>query len=119
MYFDLTVAFRQLPGALVLFAASTLVPQAQEHERSKVPDEYKWDLTAIYPSDQAWREAKEKFAARLPKFREFQGTLASSPSRLADALESQSSFDKELTRLFVYAGLHSDQDTRVSMYQGM
>jgi oligoendopeptidase F len=120
MYFDLTLALRQLPGAVVLFAASTLVSQAaQEHDRSKVADEYKWDLTAIYPSDQAWRAAKENFAARLPKLREFQGTLASSPSRLADALESQSSFDKELSRLFVYAGLHSDQDTRVSLYQGM
>ena len=117
MHFDLTIAFRRPPGALALFAASTLV--SEEHDRSQVADEYKWDLTAIYPSDQAWRAAKETFAARLPELREFQGTLASSPSRLADALESQSSFDKELARLFVYAGLHSDQDTRVSMYQGM
>jgi oligoendopeptidase F len=119
MHVDLTLAFRHQPGALVSFAASTLASQAHEHDRSQVPDEYKWDLTAIYPSDQAWRAAKEKFAARLAKLREFQGTLASSASRLADALETQSSFDKELTRLFVYAGLHSDQDTRVSMYQGM
>src|SRR5215470_13476307 len=119
MYFDLAIALRHLPGAPVLLAASTLVSQAQEHDRSRVPDEYKWDLTAVYPSDQAWRAAKEQFAARFPKLREFQGTLASSAARLADALETQSSFDKELARLFVYAGLHSDQDTRVSMYQGM
>ncbi len=112
-------ALRHLPGALVLFAASTLVSQAQEHDRSKVPDEYKWDLTAIYPSDVAWRAAKEKLASELPKLRQFQGTLASSASRLADALETQSNFDKELTRLFVYAGSTSDQDTRVSTYQGM
>ena len=112
-------ALRHLPGALVLFAASTLVSQAQEHDRSKVPDEYKWDLTAIYPSDVAWRAAKEKLVSELPKLRQFQGTLASSASRLADALETQSNFDKELTRLFVYAGSTSDQDTRVSIYQGM
>ena len=31
----------------------------------------------------------------------------------------QSNFDKELTRLFVYASMSSDQDTRVSLYQGM
>jgi len=112
-------ALRHLPGALVLFATSTLVSQAQEHDRTKVPDEYKWDLTAIYPSDQAWRAAREKLASELPKLRQFQGTLASSASRLADALETQSNFDKELTRLFVYAGSSSDQDTRVSTYQGM
>lgn len=110
---------RHLQGAPVLFAASTLVSQAQEHDRSNVPEEYKWDLTAIYPSDQAWRAAKENLASELPRLRQFQGALASSASRLADALETQSNFDKELTRLFVYAGSMSDQDTRVSMYQGM
>ena len=118
MHFDRTV-FRHLPGALVLFAASTILPQAQERDRGKIPDEYKWDLTAVYPSDQAWRAAKEKLAADLPKLRPFQGTLASSASRLADALELQSHFDKELTRLYVYAAMRSDEDTRVSTYQGM
>jgi oligoendopeptidase F len=119
MLVDVATAFRLLPGALVLFAVSTPVSQAQERDRSKLSDEYKWDLTAIYPSDQAWRAAKEKLASELPKLREFQGALASSASRLADALETQSSIDKELTRLFVYAGMKSDEDTRVSFYQGM
>ena len=129
MHLDLAIVLRHLPVALVLFALSTLVSQAQasqaqpsqaqEHDRSKIPNEYKWDLTAIYPSDQAWRAAKEKLAAELPSLRKFQGTLASSASRLADALETQSSYDKELNRLFVYAGMSSDQDTRVSAYQAM
>jgi oligoendopeptidase F len=103
----------------VLLATSTLILQAQEHDRSKIPNEYKWDLTAIYPSDQAWRAAKEKLTAELPKLHAFQGTLSSSASRLANALEMQSDFDKELTRLYVYASMNSDQDTRVSTYQGM
>jgi len=98
---------------------STLVSQAQERDRSKIPNEYKWDLTAIYPSDQAWRAAKEKLASDLPKLRQFQGTLASSPSRLAEALETENHFDKEFTRLYVYASMHSDEDTRVSTYQAM
>ena len=119
MPINAATALRHLPGALVLFAASTLISQAPEHDRSKVPDEYKWDLTAIYPSDQAWRAAKEKLASQLPNLRQFQGALASSASRLADALETQSSLDKEFTRLFVYASMNSDQDTRVSTYQGM
>lgn len=108
-----------LPGALVLFAASTLVSQTQERDRNKIPDEYKWDLTAVYPSDPAWRAAKEKLADDLPKLRHFQGNLASSASTLADALDMQSRFDKELSRLYVYAAMSSDQDTRVSLYQGM
>jgi oligoendopeptidase F len=119
MHIDFSIVLRCLRGALFLFASSTLVSEAQERDRSKIPDEYKWDLTAIYPSDQAWRAAKEKITSQIPKLREFQGTLSSSASRLADALEMQSNLDKEITRLFVYAGMMSDEDTRVSQYQGM
>ncbi len=119
MYFEFATMLRFLPSALVLLAASTLILHAKEHDRSKISNEYKWDLTAIYPSDQAWRAAKEKLAAELPKLRAFQGALSSSASRLADALEMQSNFDKEVTRLYVYASMSSDQDTRVSSYQGM
>jgi oligoendopeptidase F len=119
MHVDLASVLRHLSGALVLLAVSTLLSQAQEHDRSKVQEKDKWDLTAIYPSDQSWRAAKEKLASDLPKMRQFQGTLASSASRLADAMETQSNLNKELSRLFTYAGLISDQDTRVSTYQAM
>jgi oligoendopeptidase F len=110
--FSLAVAF-------VFFTPFTLMTFAQERDRSKIPDQYKWDLTAIYPSDQAWRAAKDQFVAELPKVRELQGTLGSSPKHLADVLELSSHLEKELNRLFVYAGLISDQDTRVSAYQAM
>jgi oligoendopeptidase F len=102
-----------------LFATSTFVSTSQERDRSKIPDEYKWDLGAIYASDQAWREQKENLASALPQFAAFQGTLGSSASRLAEVLELLSRLEKELTRLFLYASLSSDQDTRVSAYQAM
>jgi len=108
-----------LHRAIQQFAASTLIPPSQQRDRNNIPDEHKWDLTAIYPSDESWRAAKEKLASELPKLSHFQGKLASSPSLLADALELQSDLDKELTRLFVYASMKSDQDTRLSLYQGM
>lgn len=110
--FSLAIAF-------VFFTSFTLMTFAQERDRGKIPDQYKWDLTAIYPSDQAWRTAKDQFVAELPKVRELQGTLASSAKHLADVLELSSHLEKELNRLFVYAGLISDQDTRVSAYQAM
>jgi oligoendopeptidase F len=119
MHFDVALIFRHLPGAVALLAASTLPTVAQEHDRSKVADQYKWNLTDIYPSDDAWRTAREKLAAEFPKLREFQGKLGSSASTMADALETQSRLDKELARLYVYASMSSDQDTRVSKYQGM
>ncbi|HEV2395547.1 MAG TPA: oligoendopeptidase F [Candidatus Sulfotelmatobacter sp.] len=114
MFSDVTA-----PGAHKLFATTTLPPQAAERDRNKIPDEHKWDLSPVYPSDESWRSAKEKLAAALPKLRQFQGMLSSSASRLADALEMQSDFDRELSRLYVYAAMKSDEDTRVSIYQAM
>jgi oligoendopeptidase F len=104
-------------AAAALVLSVTLV--AQERDRSKIPDKYKWNLTEIYASDAAWRGAKEKLVAEFPKIREFQGTLIKSASRLADALELSTRLNKDLSRLYVYASMMADQDTRVSTYQAM
>src|SRR5262245_33043768 len=104
--------------SLAVIAMTTLLT-AQERDRVKVDDKYKWNLAEIYPSPAAWRGQKEKVTAELPKIREFQGALSSSPKVLADALELMSRLDKELTRLYVYASMLSDEDTRQSGPQGM
>jgi len=92
---------------------------SQERDRAKVADRYTWNLTDLYPSDEAWRAAKDTLVAEMPKLASFKGTLASSPTRLADALDAVNRLAKDLQRVSVYAGLISDQDTRVSKYQGM
>jgi len=102
-----------------LAVAIAMTSSTQERDRSTIPDQYKWDLTKLYPSDQAWRTAKDDLAAELPKMGHFKGALSSSAKQLADALEMESRLEKELYRLTTYSGLISDQDTRVSVYQGM
>jgi len=97
----------------------TLLVAAQERDRSKIPDKYKWNLADIYPSDAAWRGAKDAFAAEIPSLAKYKGKLMSSPAMLADALETLSSKSKEMRRLATYAGLLADQDTRDSAHQGM
>ena len=91
----------------------------QERDRAKVADKYKWNLADIYPSVDAWRAAKERIAAELPKVRANAGKLSSSAATLADTLETMSRIDKEIGRLYVYAGMLADEDTRISVPQGM
>src|SRR5882762_7229040 len=98
---------RPLATALAL-AALTLAVAAQERDRSKIPDKYKWNLADIYPSDAAWRAAKDAFVAEIPSLGKFKGKLMSSPSTLADALDTLSSKSKELRRLGSYASLQAD-----------
>src|SRR5215208_4633470 len=104
--------------ALALLAW-TVTAGAQSRDRAHTPDKYKWNLAEIYPSDAAWRTAKAKLAADLPTLRQFQGKLASSASILADALEKQADFNKELSREYAYASMLADQDTRDAAHEGM
>src|SRR5947207_13328027 len=102
-----------------VLAAFVMTLGAQERDRSKVPDRYKWNLADIYPSDAAWRAAKDAFAAEIPSVGKFKGRLMSSPAMLADALDTVYSKSKELRRLASYASLLADQDPRDSAHQGM
>lgn len=119
MSIRLNKAVHFITAATVFLIILVNASAAQERDRSTVPEQYKWDLTPLYPTDQAWRSKKEKLVTELPALKKYQGTLGSSAQRLADALETESRMEKELRRLSVYAGLMSDQDTRVSTYQGM
>src|SRR5215472_13001477 len=104
-------------GSAVL--ALTLTVAAQERDRANIPDKYKWNLADLYPSDAAWRAAKEAFAAELPSIGKFKGRLMSSPSTLADGFDTLYAKDKEFSRLASYASLLADEDTRDGLHQGM
>ena len=104
---------------ILALIALTVTAGAQSRDRSQTPDKYKWNLAEVYPGDAAWRAAKDTLAADLPKLRQFQGKLTSSATALADALEMQANFNKELSRLYVYASMLADQDTRDASHEGM
>jgi oligoendopeptidase F len=108
--------------ALPLFSLAFLTPDtslAQERDRSKIADQYKWSLADIYPSDAAWKEAKQKLIKELPGVEKYQGTLGSSTQQLLGCLDLVTNLNKEFARLYTYASLSLDQDTRVQSYLGL
>jgi oligoendopeptidase F len=109
---------RPLCVALALIAL-TITTVAQSRDRAQTPDKYKWNLADLYSSDALWRTAKDKLTADVQKLRQYQGKVASSAGTLADALDLQAVFAKELGRLYSYASLLADQDTRDSSHEGM
>jgi len=105
---------------LAVFVLLLSFPLAgQERDRGQVPDQFKWNLTDIYPTDAAWRAAKDKAAADLPSLKQFQGKLGSSAATLADALERAYAINRDISRAYVYASMLADQDTRDAVHQGM
>ena len=83
-----------------------------ERNRANIPDEYKWNLADLYPSLEAWKNAKAKLVADIPTVDGFRGSLSGSPQSLLNCLSLVSRLSKEYSRLFTYASLHSDLDTR-------
>lgn len=91
----------------------------QERDRTKIADKYKWDLSHIFPNDEAWKRAKEELASKIPGIERYKGTLGTSAEQLYDGLDLVSNLTKEFYRLYSYASMSSDQDTRDSKYLGM
>ncbi|MHC4542166.1 MAG: oligoendopeptidase F [Planctomycetota bacterium] len=102
---------------VVAFSQAPLLSQTRE--RSQIPAEDKWKLEDLYPSDQAWDQAKQELAARFAEVTGYKGKLTGSASELLACMEFDSRVSREFGRLFSYASMKSDEDTRDSTYLGM
>jgi oligoendopeptidase F len=109
----------RLVCALCASLTVTLGSIAHAVERSEVPDQYKWDLTAVYPSQAAWREARQAITERTPGAARFRGHLGDSADSLFAALSYLMDVDRDLSRLNNYASQLSDEDARVSEHLEM
>ena len=92
---------------------------SQIRERTKVPVKHTWNLQDIYPSDRAWDKAKEKIVADYDAVQSYMGKLANSANELLKCLQLTSGISKEFNRLYCYAAMKSDQDTRDPKYLAM
>lgn len=90
-----------------------------ERDRAKIPDNFKWDIIAIYSDDASWKNAKQRFVAELPEIERYRGKLTESAQTLFGCLDLVSRLGKEYTRLYCYASMNSDLDTRNATYLGM
>ena len=106
-------------GYIVLFLTSVVLLSAQERDRTKIPDQYKWNLADLYSSDDVWNQTKEKFKQDFPSIEKYKGTLGKSAANLLAALDRLNDLNKSYSSLRSYAGMKSDEDTRISKYQSM
>jgi len=94
-------------------------PHAGERDRKRIPEQYRWDLSHLYPDDETWRREKDELGSRVKEISGFMGTLSRSAGQLLECLRLADGLSKEYMRLTAYAGMHSDEDTRDSQYLGM
>ncbi len=84
----------------------------------KGAERYTWNLGDLYPSPQAFDEARAGFAKRLPELEAYRGKLGGSAATMKAALDAYFGLRKELGRIGSYASMRSDEDTRVPEAMG-
>lgn len=87
--------------------------------RADVPAEDTWDLTSLFPDDQAWEQAFSQFKELIDGYEPFRGRLGESVQILAEALAFDSRVDRLAEPLGTYAFLRTTEDQANDHYQGM
>jgi oligoendopeptidase F len=87
--------------------------------RSKVKTSDTWDLSSLFPNDEAWETAFSAWEGRIGEYAAFQGKLGDSPESLASCLQFDLDLDRAAERLGNYAFLKMAQDVGESRYQRM
>ena len=87
--------------------------------RAEIPNEYKWRLEDLFPSDDAWEKAFAAVEETLPKISAFKGRLGQGSEQLLAALRLRDQMEEQLLRAYAYAQLRKDEDTTDSRYQQM
>ncbi len=92
-------------------------PAAQRREAAD--DRYKWNLAEIYPSDEAWEQARRDLLRDIAAMSATTPTPIRSASDLLAVLALRDRIDERAARLATYAGMRFDLDTRVGRAQQM
>lgn len=93
--------------------------QTKLKSRSEIPEQYKWRLEDIFPSNEAWEEEFVKVEKRLEQSAQFQGTLGESADQLLACLLWMDELGESLEEIYTYARMRRDEDNREARYQAM
>ena len=85
--------------------------------REEIDSKYKWDLSSMFPGDEAFEAGLEELKAYCPKLLAFKGKISTSAQALLEFLQLEDKMNLLLYKIINYAERKSDEDTRVAKYQ--
>ena len=88
-------------------------------QRCEIPEEDKWAVEDIYPSDEAWEAEAATIEQEKQFLMSFAGHLADSADKLYEYLTNMERVDQVVSKLAGYSMRRADEDTRVAAYQAM
>ena len=88
-------------------------------ERNEVDEEYKWDLAALYPDDDAWEAAFEEASDTIEDLAAFEGRATEDADTLAETLATYEDLMREVANVSAYARMRRDENTADGHYQAL
>ncbi|MEZ7615620.1 oligoendopeptidase F [Streptococcus sp. 27098_8_73] len=86
-------------------------------QRNEIEEKYTWDLTTIFPTDEAFEAELAQVSEEVKKAAGLAGHLLDSADSLLTTTEIQLDLMRRIEKLYSYAHMKNDQDTRVAKYQ--
>lgn len=87
--------------------------------RAEVDQALTWDLSKLFPDDDAWEKAFAEAQTYVEKAAAWQGKIHESGANLLAYQNFADQLGREIEKLYVYASMKGDQDTADSRYSGM
>lgn len=88
-------------------------------QRKEVPVELTWDLELIFANSGEFDTAVTELEQQVTTFLTYQGQVGQSAQTLLTALEAWLDLDRALEKIYVYASMKNDQDTKNAEYQAL
>ena len=86
-------------------------------QRNEIEEKYTWDLSTIFPTDEVFEAELAQVSEEVKKAAGLAGHLLDSADSLLTTTEVQLDLMRRIEKLYSYAHMKNDQDTRVAKYQ--
>ena len=86
-------------------------------QRNEINEKDTWDISTIFETDQKWEEELALLTEDTKEAASLEGHLLDSAESLLNITERYLDLSRRLEKLYVYAHMKNDQDTRVAKYQ--
>ena len=86
-------------------------------KRSEVKKEDKWNVEAIFATDDLWDKEYKLLKNDINKINDYKGKLKDSVKILKDLIEADVSLNRRLDRLYTYSHMRHDEDIKNEKYK--
>lgn len=86
-------------------------------KRSQIDEAFKWDLSSLCESDTSWESLFLDVKEMIKKIKTWEGHILETSDGFLSVIEEDLALNRALGKLYTYAKMKSDENTKDSIYQ--